>query len=176
MSNKKSLRMPRVSIYLPENEVWGIKVAYAQTHGWENAFYSIQPIVLQLIFVFIPVDLFTENIGEQPFQCTICNKSCSRPQALAEHVQRHRETFTLKCVRCYRAFSNRIELAKHQQICRKRRYECHLCGFTKYGLSFNKFKRHMVCICVVLYSDWLNSIHWDDSVYSTRQFIRAYRS
>lgn len=35
------------------------------------------------------------------------------------------------------------ELTVHEEKCRKRRYECHLCGFTKFGLSFHKFRRHV---------------------------------
>lgn len=84
------------------------------------------------------------NTGETPHQCYLCNKSFPRLEALDGHLQVHREIFTFQCVRCHRRFSNKAELAEHQQKCRKRRYECHLCGFTKYGLSFIKFKRHMV--------------------------------
>lgn len=37
---------------------------------------------------------------------------------------------------------NADELKEHIDKCRKRRYECHLCGFTGFGFSFNKFRRH----------------------------------
>lgn len=32
---------------------------------------------------------------------------------------------------------------KHEENCRKRRYECHLCGFTVFGLSYQSFWKHM---------------------------------
>lgn len=83
------------------------------------------------------------NSGETPYECYLCNKSFPRRAALDDHLQRHRETFTLKCVRCHRRFSNASQLANHEKICRRRRFECHLCGFTEFGLSYNKFKRHM---------------------------------
>lgn len=35
------------------------------------------------------------------------------------------------------------ELMDHEAKCRKRRYECHLCGFTKYGLSYHSFRKHL---------------------------------
>lgn len=104
---------------------------------WTNHLI-IKPILMEWVWFF--------NIGERPFQCSLCNKSCSSQQTLVFHLQRHRDTLTLKCVRCHRAFSNGSELTEHQKICQRRRYECHLCGFTKYGLSWQKFIRHMVCI------------------------------
>lgn len=84
-----------------------------------------------------------KHTGEKPHQCHLCHKFYPRSEALAQHLQRHRETFKLKCSMCHRRFMNNNELEKHESICRKRRYECHLCGFTEYGLSFNKFHRHM---------------------------------
>lgn len=39
---------------------------------------------------------------------------------------------------------NAGELEEHAAKCRKRRYECHLCSFTRYGLSHNSFQRHFV--------------------------------
>ena len=34
------------------------------------------------------------------------------------------------------------ELKAHETNCRERRYECHLCGYTKYGIHPNVFRKH----------------------------------
>lgn len=83
-----------------------------------------------------------KHTGEKPFQCEHCKKFYPRPEALAHHIQRHRELFNHKCSRCHRRCLNENDLQEHEAKCRKRRYECYLCGFTKFGLSFNKFRRH----------------------------------
>lgn len=80
--------------------------------------------------------------GEKPFQCQYCQKFYPRAEALWHHQQRHRDLFKFKCSRCFRRCMDKTELGEHEEICRKRRYECHLCGFTKFGLSYNKFHRH----------------------------------
>lgn len=85
---------------------------------------------------------FRSLSGEKPFQCQYCHKFYPRAEALAQHHQRHRELFQYKCSRCHRRCMNTNELADHEAKCRKRRYECHLCGFTKYGISHNSFYRH----------------------------------
>lgn len=83
-----------------------------------------------------------KHTGVKPFQCQYCQKFYPRVEALAHHIQRHRDLFKFKCAQCHRRCFNADELKKHEEKCRKRRYECHLCGFTKFGLSQNKFRRH----------------------------------
>lgn len=60
-----------------------------------------------------------------------------------QHLQRHRDLFNFKCARCHRRFATDTELKEHEKKCRKRRYECYICRFTEFGMSFSKFRRHM---------------------------------
>lgn len=86
-----------------------------------------------------------KHSGEKPHQCHLCFKYFPRTEALAQHLQRHRNVYNFQCSKCHRRLLSKVELEKHEQICKRRRYECHLCGFTKFGISINKFRRHFGC-------------------------------
>lgn len=147
--------------------------SHERTPRWNNLNHTCAhipvrffPFLFYVVFFDYRFFLFFLHIGEKPFACFLCNKSFASQYKLKEHLQRHQDTFTLKCVRCHRRFSDRDKLVNHQEKCRRRRYECHLCGYTNYGLSYTKFKRHMN-------HHTGNQMHWILSPNIYRQFSVA---
>lgn len=55
-----------------------------------------------------------------------------------------RTHYTLQCRRCHRRCLDAKALETHEMYCRRRRYECYMCGFSRFGISFSKFRRHVV--------------------------------
>lgn len=78
----------------------------------------------------------------KPFKCCFCSKSFPREEALKQHM--HRAHYTLQCRRCHRRCLDAKALENHEMYCRRRRYECYMCGFSRFGISFSKFRRHVV--------------------------------
>lgn len=86
-------------------------------------------------YVFYPDD-------PKPFVCQVCPKSFVLQSQIDQHVcKMHGDLFPFQCKNCCFGFSNQSKWKLHENKCKKRRYECHLCE----DISSHKFnlKLHM---------------------------------
>lgn len=85
---------------------------------------------------------YRKAVGEKPFRCDICDRSFTKKY----HVKRHKVShIPYHCRGCLIGFTQKIEKDAHEKVCKKRRYECHICKkfvtLYKYNLTIH-MRRH----------------------------------
>ncbi|XP_031637764.1 zinc finger protein OZF-like [Contarinia nasturtii] len=80
--------------------------------------------------------------GEKPFACRVCSKAFVRLNELKSHSRTHRQQLPFDCSKCGQRFAAEDKKQVHENKCKRRRFECHICQIYK---RFNKghLKLHM---------------------------------
>ncbi|XP_031625642.1 zinc finger protein 234-like [Contarinia nasturtii] len=80
--------------------------------------------------------------GEKPFACRVCSKAFVNKLNLKRHSRTHRQQLPFDCSKCGQRFAAEDKKQVHENKCKRRRFECHICKIYK---SFNKghLKLHM---------------------------------
>ncbi|XP_055306909.1 zinc finger protein 184-like [Sitodiplosis mosellana] len=79
--------------------------------------------------------------GEKRFECSVCFKSFAWKFSSNVHLRTHADDLPYSCLKCGQRFSSGEARQSHEKRCKRRRYECYLCGYE----CFAKYdqKRHM---------------------------------
>ncbi|KAG9334579.1 hypothetical protein JZ751_007400, partial [Albula glossodonta] len=76
------------------------------------------------------------DVGEDFYNCLVCNKRFSSQQSLDEHQRLHDDYRPFKCLVCGKCFAQKRYLKKHQYI-HQRAFRCNICT-----LSFDNLKAY----------------------------------
>ncbi|XP_066538491.1 zinc finger protein 1035 [Hoplias malabaricus] len=68
------------------------------------------------------------DVGEDFYNCHVCNKRFSSNTSLQEHQKLHEIERPYKCLVCGKGFAKKRYLAQHQQIHSERPYQCNFCS------------------------------------------------
>ncbi|XP_055312476.1 zinc finger protein 570-like [Sitodiplosis mosellana] len=79
--------------------------------------------------------------GEKQFECLVCTKSFARKHHLNGHLRTHSDDLPLSCLKCGQPFASGEARQSHEKRCKRRRFECYLCGYECFANS--NLKSHM---------------------------------
>ncbi|XP_036449478.1 zinc finger protein 1035 [Colossoma macropomum] len=68
------------------------------------------------------------DVGEDFYNCPVCNKRFSSSSSLQEHQKVHEDGRPFKCLVCGKGFAKKKYLTQHQQIHSERPYKCNFCS------------------------------------------------
>ncbi|XP_076826274.1 zinc finger protein 1035 [Brachyhypopomus gauderio] len=68
------------------------------------------------------------DVGEDFYNCAVCNKRFSSYSSLQEHQKLHEDARPFKCLVCGKGFTKKKYLTQHQQLHSERPYRCNFCS------------------------------------------------
>lgn len=68
-----------------------------------------------------------KHTGDKAFHCGICPWKFVNKGGLIRHLAIHRDQLSNQCSKCSRLFLEYAEKITHEMLCRRRKYQCHLC-------------------------------------------------
>ncbi|XP_031639862.1 zinc finger protein 84-like [Contarinia nasturtii] len=80
--------------------------------------------------------------GVKQYRCDICPKAFTSMQNLKNHKMAHTEQVPFHCRGCLSGFPQKAGRDAHEKVCKKRRYECHICKKFN-NLNKNHLEMHM---------------------------------
>ena len=77
--------------------------------------------------------------ADRLIECEVCQKQFVEQIRLNQHLSTaHNDEFPFQCSKCYGGYTTEDERNDHEQICRHRRYQCHLCKkYCRYKQQLN---------------------------------------
>ncbi|XP_031637858.1 zinc finger protein 287-like [Contarinia nasturtii] len=82
---------------------------------------------------------------EKPFQYRVCSKTFKRKYHFCQHLRIHTKQLPFACSKCGHRFAVEIDKQSHEDRCKCRRYECHICPhkcFKKSHLKYHMQSKH----------------------------------
>lgn len=65
------------------------------------------------------------------FPCKVCGRNFKRKYHLDTHINIHTEEMQFNCSICLQKFEHENEATSHEKQCKRRRFECYICKYTK---------------------------------------------
>lgn len=84
------------------------------------------------------------RVKKESYQCYVCSKNYDRSDNFRLHLAVHvSKQYQFYCIACAIGFEQEIDKIAHDRVCRRRRYECHICKgfFTPYKPAL---QRHLL--------------------------------